>query len=164
MRVVHVQCKCVKQALLGVCTFGNMTKAGFAPKAARAIKKSSVWRHRAYVFCRQRFVCSHRARYDLLRIVLTCVEIHVHFVMYTSAYMYIDYLVIIIKYRSLNNIFQWLLHTVHIPMHDNVTMDEVEVKNMEIAIENVARRRRDGDGYATNNFSKMRRRDRRRCF
>ena len=27
-------------------------------------------------------------------------------------------------------------------IHDNVTMDEVEVKNMEIAIENVARRRR----------------------
>ena len=35
-------------------------RAGFAPKAARAIKKLSVWRHRVYVFCWQRFVCSHR--------------------------------------------------------------------------------------------------------
>ena len=113
------------------------SKAGFAPKAARAIKKSSVWRHRAYVFCRQRFVCSHRARCDLLRRFLTCVEIHVHFVMHTSAY--IDSLVIT-RCWSLNNIVQSLLSGyilyiyLNMIIHDNVTMDEVEVKNMEIAI------------------------------
>ena len=100
-------------------------KAGFAPKAARAIKKSSVWRHRAYVFCRQRFICSHRARCDLLRRFLTCVEIHVHFVMHTSAY--IDSLVII-RYWSLNKIVQSLLYTVHIPIHDNVTWTKLKWK------------------------------------
>ena len=84
------------------------------------------------IFCRQRFVCSHRARCDLLRRFLTCVEIHVHFVMYTSAY--IDSL--IIKYCSVVVVY------IPIYVYDNVTMDEVEVKNMEIAIENVARRRR----------------------
>ena len=64
---------------------------------------------------------------------------HVYCVMYTSAYL--DFLVII-KYWSLNKIVQSLLYTIHIPIHGNVTMDEVEVENMEIAIENVARRRR----------------------
>ena len=75
------------------------------------------------------------------------------FVMYTSAYIYS---LVIIRYWSLNKIVQ-SLYTVHIPIHDNVTWTNLKWFFFEIAIQT-------SDGYTTNNFSYMRRRDRRRCF
>ena len=121
-------------------------------------------KNRQYGDRRHRFVCSHRARCDLLRRFLTCVEIHVHliFVMHTSAY--IDSLVIT-RYWSLNNIVQSLLSGKHTYMYTWSYMIMWQWTKLKWKIWKCDRKcgqKKTNDGYATNNY--MRRRDRRRCI